>query len=215
MINILLEAYIAKSNLKSKISWLHFIIAILTMILSLVFLILSGMTDNILLIIFDLISTIGLYIDIALWERKNLKQYQVRFEERNQRINFVKEVLTEFKYNDNNPNENWYSAEKIKHLIQSGEAFIEKYKKSNTKLLDLGKTIIFPIVAFVAGVISNNSSVMEAMGIAFITLFLLVIFYLFAKIISFITDMILKSSSVNEMNNLVLLLKDLLARDFE
>ncbi len=55
MINILLEAYIAKSNLKSKISWLHFIIAILTMILSLVFLILSGMTDNILLIIFGLI----------------------------------------------------------------------------------------------------------------------------------------------------------------
>ena len=75
--------------------------------------------------------------------------------------------------------------------------------------------MVFPIIAFVAGVISDNAKLDEVFAIAFIALLVLVIFTSFSKISSFITDLIFKSSSINEMNILILLLKDLHLRDFD
>lgn len=75
--------------------------------------------------------------------------------------------------------------------------------------------MVFPIIAFVAGVISDNAKLDEVFAIAFIALLVLVIFTSFSKISSFITDLLFKSSSINEMNILILLLKDLHLRDFD
>ena len=75
--------------------------------------------------------------------------------------------------------------------------------------------MVFPIIAFVAGLISDNAKLDEVFAIAFIALLVLVIFTSFSKISSFITDLLFKSSSINEMNILILLLKDLHLRDFD
>ncbi len=75
--------------------------------------------------------------------------------------------------------------------------------------------MVFPIIAFVAGVISDNAKLDEVFAIALIALLVLVIFTSFSKISSFITDLLFKSSSINEMNILILLLKDLHLRDFD
>lgn len=79
MINILLEAYIAKAKIKRKIPWVYMIIAITTMLSSIVFLFLYGFNGHLASALFLLLSVIALYVDIALWERKNLKQYKTRF----------------------------------------------------------------------------------------------------------------------------------------
>ena len=212
MINILLEAYIAKAKIKRKIPWVYMIIAITTMLSSIVFLFLYGFNGHLASALFLLLSVIALYVDIALWERKNLKQYKTRFEEHNKHLDIIRDILKDFSYGDN---QNWYSSPKIQYLIQSGESSVEERRNSNIRLLDLGKTMVFPIIAFVAGVISDNAILDEVFAIAFIALLVLVIFTSFSKISSFITDLLFKSSSINEMNILILLLKDLHLRDFD
>ena len=176
-----------------------------------VFLVLYSAKKHMVLIFISLLSVITLYIDIALWEKENLKQYKTRFEEHNKRLDIIRDILKDFSYNDS---QNWYSASKIQYLIQSGESFIEERRNSNMRLLDLGKTMIFPIIAFVAGVIADSAKLNEVFAIAFIELLMLAIFTSFSKIFSFITDLIFKSTSINVMNALILLLKDLYSRDF-
>lgn len=212
MINILLEAYIAKAKIKRKISWVYVVIAIVTMLSSVVFLFLYGAKEHIVLAFISLLSVIALYVDIALWERENLKQYKTRFEEHNKRLNSVRDILKEFTYENNN---NWYSAEKIQYLIQSGESSVEERKNTNIRLFDLGKTMVFPIIAFVAGIIADSAKLDEVFAIAFIALLMVTLLASLAKIFSFVTDLIFKSTSINEMNTLILLLKDLYSRDFD
>lgn len=212
MINILLEAYIAKAEIKRKIHRGYMAGTIIATILVVVLILLYEFQNCMLFLIFSLLSIIALYVVIALWERDNLKRYNTQFKEHNKRLDIIKKILIEFSYDDN---KNWYSAEKIQYLIQSGELSLEERKNTDTRLFDLGKTIFFPIIGFVAGVISDKANLNEIIGITIIALLVLIISVSLAKILSFVTDLILKSSSINEMNSLILLLKDLYSRDFD
>lgn len=212
MINILLEAYIAKAEIKRKIHRGYMAGTIIATILVVVLILLYEFQNCMLFLIFSLLSIIALYVVIALWERDNLKRYNTQFKEHNKRLDIIKKILIEFSYDDN---KNWCSAEKIQYLIQSGELSLEERKNTDTRLFDLGKTIFFPIIGFVAGVISDKANLNEIIGITIIALLVLIISVSLAKILSFVTDLILKSSSINEMNSLILLLKDLYSRDFD
>lgn len=212
MINILLEAYIAESKLqiKRKIDWVYLIIAIIATSISTIFLFLYCSKDDMKFAIFALISLIILYIDGVLWEKQSIKKYQLKFKEYNKRLDIIKNILIELKYN----HKSWYSSEKIQYLIESGELIVEKYKSTNARLLDLGKTFLFPIISFVAVAISNNAKLSEILLIAFVVSFLLTILVFFTKLLSLIMDLSFKSSSIKEMKSLILLLKDLHSRDF-
>lgn len=212
MINILLEAYIAKAEIKRKIHKGYMAATILTLILVIAFILLCEFTKCIWFSPLSLLSIIALYVVIALWERDNLKKYKTQFKDHNKRLNIIKNILMEFSYDNN---KNWYSAEKIQYLIQSGELSLEERKNTGKRLFDLGKTIFFPIIGFVAGVIADRANFDEILGITFIALLMSIIFVTFDKIFSFITDLILKSSSISEMNTLIQLLKDLYSRDFD
>ena len=140
----------------------------------------------------------------------SIKKYQLKFKEYNKRLDIIKKLLIELKYN----HKNWYSSEKIQYLIESGELIVEKYKSTNARLLDLGKTFLFPIISFVAGAISSNAKLSEIFLIAFVISFLLTILVFFTKLLSLIVDLAFKSSSIKEIEKLVQLLKDLHSRDF-
>ena len=215
MINLLLEAYIEGYKHETKVNrniyWLYFVIAIITMVSSLFFLFLIA-RHAVLSCIMTLLSVITLFIDIVLWERKDLKQYKIRRDEYNKRLDCVRNILKNFNYDRG---KNWYSSSKIQYLIQSGESFVEEHKKTNVRLFEFGKTIFFPIIAFVAGAIVNNAKINEVILTAIIVLFGLLIIIFLVKSFSFIMDIFFKSSSINEMNNLILLLKDLNSRDFD
>lgn len=215
MINLLLEAYIEgykhETKVNRNINWLYFVIAIITMVSSLFFLFLIA-RHAVLSYIMTLLSVITLFIDIVLWERKDLKQYKIRCDEYNKRLDCVRNILKNFNYDRG---KNWYSSSKIQYLIQSGESFVEEHKKTNVRLFEFGKTIFFPIIAFVAGAIVNNAKINEVILTAIIVLFGLLIIIFLIKSFSLIMDIFFKSSSINEMNNLILLLKDLNSRDFD
>lgn len=219
MINLLLEALISKSKIervKIKDNLLYIIVMIVSIlaiiippfIFPLMFTSLWGLILFVPIVIF--------FVNFKLWEIKNQKIYKERLTEHNKLLNEVREILqTDFKYSTDMGNEkNWYSENKIKYLISSCESYIEEQKKNNIKLVELSKTIILPIIAFVAGVFSENSSINDALILAFIALFVVVIVYSIGKILSFVIDLVLKSSSIAEMKRLLFLLKELLARDF-
>lgn len=69
--------------------------------------------------------------------------------------------------------------------------------------------------AFIADVISDNAKLDEVFAITFLALLILVVFTSFSRISSLITDLLFTSSSINEMNILILLLKDLHLRDYD
>lgn len=211
MINILLEAYIAESKLqiKRKIDWVYLIIAIIATSISIILLLLYCSKNNTALVIIAFLFLIALYIDGVLWEKQSIKKYQLKFKEYNKRLDIIKKLLIELKYN----HKNWYSSEKIQYLIESGELIVEKYKSTNARLLDLGKTFLFPIISFVAGAISSNAKLSEIFLIAFVISFLLTILVFFTKLLSLIVDLAFKSSSIKEIEKLVQLLKDLHSRD--
>ena len=210
MINILLEAYIAESKLqiKRKIDWVYLIIAIIATSISIILLLLYCSKNNTALVIIAFLFLIALYIDGVLWEKQSIKKYQLKFKEYNKRLDIIKKLLIELKYN----HKNWYSSEKIQYLIESGELIVEKYKSTNARFLDLGKTFLFPIIS--AGAISSNAKLSEIFLIAFVISFLLTILVFFTKLLSLIVDLAFKSSSIKEIEKLVQLLKDLHSRDF-
>lgn len=88
-------------------------------------------------------------------------------------------------------------------------------------LYELFKTMIFSIVSFIVVSISSSNLKEEndllkiVILIAFFLLVLLIFLGLVSGIINFVTNLILKSSSIKEMEKLISSLKDLLARDFE
>lgn len=229
MIHLLLEEYISLSSSKlrmNRIDRRYCILTIIFLILDITFLMLYGQnTKSIVLIILSLISIIFTFIIFVLWEKYDLKRCEEKFKITNDNLNDVKDILENFEYDTNDTNgtnENWYSAKKIKYLIQSGETYIEKCSEKKTKLSELFKTIIFSIVSFIAGVILNNDLLGEndslkeiAILISIFVLVLLIFVYVISNIINFITNLILKSSSIEEMEKLISSLKDLLARDFE
>ena len=85
----------------------------------------------------------------------------------------------------------------------------------NAKLTDLGKTTIFPIIAFVAGVVSDKSSINQAVGWGIIAFIVVATAYSIVKLSTFVSDLVFKSSAIHEIKSLLSLLQDLLARDFE
>lgn len=212
MINILLEAFIAKYKKTKTCINKYLIIMILTLISFIVFMILYFIKHEIIFVIISLISFVFSTIDIAAWEKYNYNQFQFKYEEHNEQLNAIKSILMEFKYNGNN---NWYSKDKIKYLIHSGELYIEEHQQNNTKLLDLCKNSIIPIVAFVAGIISDNSTISDALAYGVVTIGFLIFLYSVVKIISFSTDLIFRSTSINEMKYLIFMLNELLLRDFK
>ena len=116
---------------------------------------------------------------------------------------------------DNHSFKNWYSKAKISHLICSFESYIEEEEKRNAKLINLGKTLILPIIGFVAGVIAERSSIEFTLSVGIFALLFIICAYSVCLLFKSIVNTIFKSSSISEMKYLLSLLKDLLVRDFD
>lgn len=211
MINLLLEAFLVESKTKNNIDKLTPIIAVVSTLSYLLFAFLYLYNLNIIFGIISIISFIFFLIYIAVFENMNLKRYKEKFDRYNKRLDKLKEILQNFKYSGE---KNWYSKDKIKYLIDSIEKNIEDRINSSTKLTELCKTMIFPIIAFVAGVISNKSSINQAVELGIIAIIFLAIVYSLIKISTFFWDLVFKSSAIHTMKFLLSLLQDLLVRDF-
>ena len=170
MINLLLNAVIAKKKSEHKIK-AKIVLVIVSFIFISIFTIIYIYDRSKLSGIGMIISFFFLYIVMFLLEKEKLKQYQDEYDEYNKILDNLRIILKGFTYKDNNNNDaNWYSQEKIKYLISACEKRIDEYQKSNATFSNLGKTIIFPIVAFVSGIIADNASINEVLALGIFAL---------------------------------------------
>lgn len=129
MIHLLLEEYMSLPSSKlrmNRIDRRYCILTIICFIFDIAFLMLHQGTTKIVFIILFSLSIIATLIIIVLWEKYDLGRCREKIDNQNSNLDGIKNILESFQYGNNNTNNNWYSAEKIKYLIQSGEAYIEK-----------------------------------------------------------------------------------------
>ena len=106
----------------------------------------------------------------------------------------------------------WNSEKQIEHLIQEGESWIASLGTDNQNIMNYAKTIVFPIIGFLVGLIAKNEDADVLIILTTVILILAVYIYGFGKMIKDIIDSIFKSSSPREMRKLVNMLKDLQVR---
>ncbi len=111
-------------------------------------------------------------------------------------------------------NGNWYSEEKIDYLIASAEKWITEQYESKAKLEKLAHVIVLPIVGFVAAVIQEKASVVDAISIGVAAIVIVGMGYVVDKGVSMLIDSVIKTTSIDKMTMLRNLLQDLKARDF-
>lgn len=216
MLTLLLQSFIEnKSKTKFKIK-LFFAIAILVLIMSVVFVFLYCVNSNqIWLGILAFICVVIYFSMLAIFDVRNRRKTNERFEKYNHKLDDLKDILIGFAYKTDEKDNNWYSKTKIIYLIKMCETEIENATKPQSKILDFAKTFILPVVTYIAGVITENISYVETISIAIIVIITMVFCYVLNSAIAFIADLILKSTSVAEMKQLLEALNDLLIRDFD
>ncbi len=109
---------------------------------------------------------------------------------------------------------NWYSKNKIQCLISFGEKELSELYSEQEKKSNLIQKYVFPIIAFMAGVIQNNASVTNAISIGIMCLFCFIILYSIRDVIPFIVDVAFNNLYVFKAKTTISLLQDLLTRDF-
>lgn len=218
MINILLDALIAKKpSIKPRKIWLPLVISIVfaIIIIALDFWILTQ-PHWIPLLIMVVIIVIFIVIT-AIFEKKRIHLWSDKFKDYNELIDSIKDILSEdFTYPSAlNADEicSWYSKEKINYLIIEGEKWMENQLKQREQFSGLFK-IVIPIIAFVSGNVVDDYASNEIISAGVIGILAVAIVFMLYKLDEELTKIIYKSSSINEMQNLIDLLNNLLARDF-
>ena len=215
MVLILLQSFIgAKSKIKIR-TILYFSAAVIALVAGMIIpYILSKNDHDVLSFIIAVLCIVAYFTILAVFDIKNRKRTLELFEDYNQTLDKLKNILEGFKFTSDANKMNWYSKAKIIHLIKMCEAEIEDKKRTN-KALEFAKTCILPIISFIAGIAADNIHFTEIISIAVVAIFVMVILYCLNAAVNFIADIILKSTSVYEMKRLSDALKDLLARDFD
>lgn len=147
-------------------------------------------------------------------ENKRSQKWETDFNEYNTNLNEMADILKTFKYQKTSGNGNWYSEEKIDYLIASAEKWITEQYESKAKLEKLAHVIVLPIVGFVAAVIQEKASVVDAISIGVAAIVIVGMGYVVDKGVSMLIDSVIKTTSIDKMTMLRNLLQDLKARDF-
>ncbi len=162
----------------------------------------------------QIIATILFLAFVVRSENKRGQKWETDFNEYNTNLNEMADILKTFKYQNASGNGNWYSEVKIDYLIASAEKWINEQNESKAKLEKLAHIIIFPIVGFVAAVIQEKASVVDAISIGVTAIVVVGIGYVVDKGGSMLIDSIINTTSIDKMTILMKLLQDLKARDF-
>ena len=217
MISVLLQAWVSNSKGKNsfpKSDMLYLIFLIILTAFNIIPLLFysSKFTITNPFVIVSIGSFIGMLVVVSIWDKNNIKRYSNHYENLNIRLDILKNILKNFRYGCF---KNWYSKAKINHLICSFESYIKEKENRNTKLINLGKTLILPIIGFVAGVIAERSSIEFTLSVGIAAFLFIICVYSLQLLFEAIENIIFKSLSIYEMKYLLSLLKDLLARDFD
>lgn len=216
MISIIIDVLISKRDkmpFKEKILLIFLVILIAT---PLVFLLVFFIDANqVQWAFFSAITAVAIPIVLFLLERNRIKSAMDNYIDYNNKLNLLRDVLKGLTYDNNGTHGNWYSKRKIKHLINECNKILDESSSPKSKTMDFLKSMILPILSFVAGVIADKASIEISLSLAVAAFVFALAIWGIIQIVEFLGDVILKSSSISTIKSIRDKLKDLLAIDFE
>lgn len=213
MINIILDTYLRKQKEVKKRSKFIVLLGIILFSITIASLfVISIKKDAILFYVLDFATIIIFFIWCIFVQKREIQRSGERFTEYNKSLDLLNDILEKELKDENGKAVCWNSEKQIEHLIQEGESWIASLGTDNQNIMNYAKTIVFPIIGFLVGLIAKNEDADVLIILTTVILILAVYIYGFGKMIKDIIDSIFKSSSPREMRKLVNMLKDLQVR---
>lgn len=147
--------------------------------------------------------------------KKEIQKSGERFTEYNRSLDLLNNILEKELKDENGKLVCWNSEKQIEYFIQEGERWIASLGSGNQNIMNYAKTIIFPIIGFLVGLIAKNEDADALIILTTVTLIMAVYIYGFGKMIKELVDSIFKSGSPREMQKLISMLRDLQARNYK
>lgn len=216
MINIILDTYLRKQKEVKKRSKFIILLGIILFSITIASLfVISIKKDAILFYVLDFATIIIFFIWCIFVQKREIQRSGERFTEYNKSLDLLNDILEKELKDENGKAVCWNSEKQIEHLIQEGESWIASLGTDNQNIMNYAKTIVFPIIGFLVGLIAKNEDADVLIILTTVILILAVFIYGFGKMIKDIIDSIFKSGSPREMRKLVNMLKDLQARNYK
>lgn len=215
MIHKVLKAYLAQIKEKhlSTDQW-EYIASILAFIFINIVLVIVDI-NVILKYIIELVAAIAALVSFYAFEKRLNKMWRSDFDEYETKLNIIRKILSDqMKYNIGDKASNWYSENKIDYLIKGGDNWIREQDERKKRNENFAHVAVLPVIAFLAEILKDSFSSDKALFTGLVVLFIVLIGYCTDRLLSMITDSIIKTESVDEMTILINLLKDLKAQDF-
>lgn len=216
MINIILDTYLRKQKEVKKCSRFFVLLVVILFSITIASLfVLSIKEDAILFYVLDFAAIIIFFIWCIFVQKREIQRSGERFTEYNKSLDLLNDILEKELKDEKGKAVYWNSGKQIEYLIQEGESWIASLGNSNQNIINYAKTIVFPIIGFLVGLIAKNENADVLIILTTVILILAVYIYGFGKMIKDFIDSIFKSGSPREMRKLVNMLKDLQARTYK
>ncbi|MBQ8349413.1 MAG: hypothetical protein IJY19_07210 [Ruminococcus sp.] len=216
MINIILDTYLRKQKEVKKCSRFFVLLVVILFSITIASLfVLSIKEDAILFYVLDFAAIIIFFIWCIFVQKREIQRSGERFTEYNKSLDLLNDILEKELKDEKGKAVYWNSGKQIEYLIQEDESWIASLGNSNQNIINYAKTIVFPIIGFLVGLIAKNENADVLIILTTVILILAVYIYGFGKMIKDFIDSIFKSGSPREMRKLVNMLKDLQARTYK
>lgn len=216
MINIILDMYLKKQKeVKKRSRIIVLLVAVLFSIAIASLFVLSIKKDTIFFYVLDFAAIILFFIWCVLVQKREIQRSAERFTEYNRSLDLLNNILEKELKDETGKVVCWNSEKQIDYLICEGESWISSLGVGNKNMINYVKTIIFPIIGFLVGLVAKNEDANVLIVLTTITLIMAVYIYGFGKIIKDFVDSIFKSGSPREMQKLISMLKDIQARNYK
>ena len=159
-------------------------------------------------LIAEAVTFVVLFMLIFIIDRKSIKKSKDRVKAYDE---FLNELQKKLIINDIN----WAEGKRIEYLILECDNLINTQSKERRRIIGYAQIIVLPIAKIIADIIKDKVgtvSIIAIISVIFGILLTALVCFVFINIIATLTDLLLKTGSINEIKNLRNTLKDIKMR---
>lgn len=159
-------------------------------------------------LIAEAVTFVVLFMLIFIIDRKSIKKSKDRVKAYDE---FLNELQKKLIINDIN----WAEGKRIEYLISECDNLINAQSKERRRIIGYAQIIVLPIAKIIADIIKDKVgtvSIIAIVSVIFGILLTALVCFVFINIIATLTDLLLKTGSINEIKNLRNTLKDIKMR---
>lgn len=159
-------------------------------------------------LIAEAVTFVVLFMLIFIIDRKSIKKSKDRVKAYDE---FLNELQKKLIINDIN----WAEGKRIEYLISECDNLINAQSKERRRIIGYAQIIVLPIAKIIADIIKDKVgtvSIIAIISVIFGILLTALVCFVFINIVATLTDLLLKTGSINEIKNLRNTLKDIKMR---